>query len=83
MLHDTVRRGIELGTLRKDVSPVQLYITIASLCFFYVSNMYTLSALFERDLDCAEARQERRQHVADVVLSYLGVVTPASASDQR
>ncbi len=72
LLHDTVHRGIKLGTFRRDVSPVQLYITIAGLCFFYVSNIYTLSALFERDLDRPSALDERRRHVIDVVLGYLG-----------
>jgi AcrR family transcriptional regulator len=75
LLHDTVRRGVELGTFRKDVSPVQLYISIAGLCFFYVSNIYTLSALFERDLARPSALRERRQHVVDVVLGYLGANT--------
>lgn len=72
LLHETVQRGVKFGTFRKDVDPVQLYITVAGLCFFYVSNMYTLSALFERDLDRPSARHERRQHVVDVVLGYLG-----------
>ena len=77
LLHDTVQRGVELGTFHRDVDPVQLYISIAGLCYFYVSNMYTLSALFERDLDRPSALQERRQHVIDVVLAYLGAGTPA------
>lgn len=75
LLHGTVHRGVELGIIRKDVSPLQLYITIASLCFFYVSNIYTLGALFERDLDSPSALHERRQHVIDVVLGYLSADT--------
>jgi len=75
LLHHTVRRGVELGTFRNDVDPVQLYISIAGLCYFYVSNIYTLSALFGRDLDCPSALRKRRQHVVDVVLGYLGVKT--------
>jgi TetR/AcrR family transcriptional regulator len=71
ILHDTVRRGVELGTFRKDVDPVQLYISIAGLCFFYVSNIYTLSALFERDFGRPSALRERREHVINVVLGYL------------
>ncbi len=74
LLHDTLRRGVEFGTFRRDVDPVQLYISIAGLCFFYVSNMYTLSVLFERNLDRPAALHQRRQHVIDVILGYLGVV---------
>jgi hypothetical protein len=46
-----------------------------------VSNVYTLGALFERDLDSPAALHERRRHVADVVLDYLRVQTapPATA----
>lgn len=71
LLRDTVRHGVARGAFRKGVDPVQLYITIAGLCFFYVSNIHTLSALFERDLDRPAARRERRRHVIDVVLRYL------------
>lgn len=83
LVHDTVHRGIALGTFHRDVDPVQLYISIAGLCYFYVSNMYTLSALFERDLDRPSALQQRRQHVIDVVLSYLGVDAPKSQANGR
>ncbi len=84
LLHDTVQRGVEFGSFRKDVDPVQLYITIAGLCFFYVSNMYTLGALFKRDLDRPSALHERRKHVLDVVLGYLGMDTvPHETSKTR
>jgi TetR/AcrR family transcriptional regulator len=77
LIHDTVQRGVKLGTFRKDVDPVQLYISIGGLCFFYVSNMYTLSALFERDFGCPSALDERRRHAVDVVLDYLAANTAA------
>jgi AcrR family transcriptional regulator len=83
LLRDTVQRGVKLGVFRRDVDPVQLYISIAGLCYFYVSNMHTLSTLFERDLDSPTALQERRQHVIDVVLVYLGVDTPPSHASNR
>jgi TetR/AcrR family transcriptional regulator len=84
VLRDTVQRGVELGAFRKDVDPVQLYITIASLCFFYVSNIYTLGALFDLDLERPAALRERRRHVTDVVLCYLGADrAPQEASQRR
>ena len=75
LLHDTVGHGVALGAFRKDVDPVQLYITIAGLCFFYVSNIHTLGALFERDLERPPVLRERRRHVIDVVLRYLDANT--------
>ena len=83
LLRDTVEHGVTLGAFRKDVDPVQLYITIAGLCFFYVSNIHTLSALFERDLERPSARRERRRHVIDVVLRYLDAQATPRAKPGR
>ena len=46
MIRTVVKRGVESGDFRVAVDPVQLYISIAGLCFFYLSN----SATLERDL---------------------------------
>ena len=71
LLHDTLQRGGVAGAFRPDVDPVQFYISMAALCFFYVGNIHTLSALFERDFNRPDLLQERRRHVTDFVLGYL------------
>ena len=43
MIRTVVTRGVESGDFRVAVDPVQLYISIAALCFFYLSNSATLS----------------------------------------
>jgi hypothetical protein len=53
------------------VDPLQLYISIAGLGYFYLSNNYTLSMSFGRDLNTRRAYMERQQHITDVVLGYL------------
>jgi AcrR family transcriptional regulator len=63
--------GVRAGVFRSGVDPAQLYITIASLSYFYLSNQHTLSAIFGRSLMSARAKRERLQHTIDVVLSYL------------
>jgi len=50
---------------------VQLYISIAALCFFYLSNAATLSVIFGRDLLKKEARDERLAHMVGLVLAAL------------
>jgi AcrR family transcriptional regulator len=75
MLTDVLGRGEAEGLFRKGVDPVQLYIDIASLGFFYLSNRHTLSTIFQRDLECAERLEERGSHVVDVILGYLTVQT--------
>jgi AcrR family transcriptional regulator len=50
LLADTLRRGVEIGEFRDNVDPVDLYVSIAALGFFYLSNRWTLSTIFRRDL---------------------------------
>ena len=66
-----VERGAEIGVFRRDVDPVQLYISIAALGFFYVSNMATLSVIFARDLSGIDMVQEREAQAVQMVLDYL------------
>ncbi|HEY8576716.1 MAG TPA: TetR/AcrR family transcriptional regulator [Devosia sp.] len=66
-----VDRGADAGIFRRDVDPVQLYISIAALGFFYVSNMATLSVIFARDLSRIDMVQEREGQAVQMVLDYL------------
>jgi AcrR family transcriptional regulator len=70
-ISELLARGVKAGLFRAGVDPVQLYITIASLGFFYMSNRHTLSTIFGRDLGAADHLRARGEHIADVVLSYL------------
>jgi TetR/AcrR family transcriptional regulator len=56
---------------RKGVDPVDLYITIAALGFFYMSNRHTLSTIFGRDLATPASLETRGRHIVEVVLAYL------------
>lgn len=73
MISDLLDRGVAAGVFRPGVDPVQLYITIASIGFFYMNNRFTLSVIFDRDLGTPAALQEREDHMLAVVLGYLGV----------
>ncbi|MET0279023.1 MAG: TetR family transcriptional regulator [Pseudorhodoplanes sp.] len=68
-----LKRGLRAKVFREGVDAVQLYITIASLGFFYLSNRHTLSTIFGRDLSDPEALAERGKHIEEVVLGYLRV----------
>src|SRR3954447_19301026 len=71
MIRAVVRRGVASGDFRVAVDPVQLYISIAALGFFYLSNSATLSVIFGRDLLAKEARDERLAHMVALVLAAL------------
>ena len=66
-----LERGADAKVFRRDVDPVQLYISIAALGFFYVSNMATLSVIFARDLSAIDMVQEREAQAVQMVLDYL------------
>jgi TetR/AcrR family transcriptional regulator len=70
-IEDLLARGRESGEFRADVDPVDLYITISGLSYFYLSSRYTLSYLFQQDLMAPERLEQRRRHAIDVVLGYL------------
>jgi AcrR family transcriptional regulator len=71
MIRGLLRRGVRQGVFRDGVDPVQLYISIASLGYFYFSNIHTLSAVFGKSLSDARLRETRRRHVVEVVLGFL------------
>ena len=71
MIRTVVTRGVETGDFVVAVDPVQLYISIAALSFFYLSNSATLSVIFGRDLLNEESRDERLDHMVALVLAAL------------
>jgi AcrR family transcriptional regulator len=70
-LGQILERGRQEGVFRGGVDPVQLYVSIAGLAYFYLSNNHTLSAIFGRDLLAPKARSERLAHMTELVLGYL------------
>ncbi|MET4203891.1 TetR/AcrR family transcriptional regulator [Bradyrhizobium sp. LA8.1] len=66
-----LHEGVRTGVFRKGVDPIQLYISIAGLSYFYLSNTPTLSAIFGKDLSSRAARRARRRHVVDLLLHSL------------
>ncbi|HYP84511.1 TetR/AcrR family transcriptional regulator [Variovorax sp.] len=70
-LGEILEQGRRDGVLRGGIDPVQLYISIAGLAYFYLSNNHTLSAIFGRDLMTRKAHAERLSHMRDVVLGYV------------
>jgi AcrR family transcriptional regulator len=71
LIDELLTRGAREGLFRPGVDPVQLYVTIASVGFFYLSNRWTLSTIFGRDLNADAALKERGAHIVEVVLGYL------------
>lgn len=71
MIADLLERGARQKLFRKGIDPVELYISIAALGFFYMSNRHTLSTIFGRDLATPANLEARGRHIVEVVLAYL------------
>jgi TetR/AcrR family transcriptional regulator len=70
-LRRILNRGQREGLFRKDVDPVQLYVSIAALGYFYLSNNPTLSVVFGRNLAGLREIRTRREHNVAVILGFL------------
>jgi AcrR family transcriptional regulator len=71
LIGDILRRGEADGSVRSGIDPVQLYISIASLSYFYLSNSRTLSVIFGTDLLDPEAKKVRLAHMADLLTAAV------------
>jgi AcrR family transcriptional regulator len=71
MLAEILERGRKEGSFRGGVDPLQLYVSIAGLSYFYLSNSHTLSAIFGHDLMSTKGRHERLTHMCDLILGYV------------
>ena len=71
MLAATLKAGIGQGLFRADFDPVNVYISIAGMSYFFFSNNHTLSAIFGRRLDSRAALASRRRHVIAFALNAL------------
>jgi hypothetical protein len=71
MIEVLLKRGATKGVFRPGVDPVELYISIAALGFFYMSNQHTLSTIFGKDLSAPARLTVRGEHIVEVVQAYL------------
>lgn len=79
LIADILQRGSASGALRKGIDPVQLYISIASLSYFYQSNSATLGVIFGRDMLSERSKAERLAHMTDLLLAALRPATSGRA----
>lgn len=70
-LSEILDRGAAQKVFRAGVDPLQLYISIAALGYFYLSNTHTLSQAFDRNLRSKAQRDRRLEHMIAVITGYL------------
>ena len=71
VLKDLLKRGVAEGVFRSGVDPIQLYISLAALGYFYFSNQHTLSTVVQRNLMTERALKMRRAHVEQAIYALV------------
>src|SRR3546814_14908559 len=66
-----IERGSAKGVFRANADPVQLYISLAALGYFYLSTRHTLSTTFCQDIRDFALIQDRRAHAVHGIPSHL------------
>ncbi len=67
VLAKILKAGTQQGLFRKDVNARELYLTIAALGYFYLSNRHTLSAFLNTELLKKSAIARWRESMVDTV----------------
>lgn len=76
MIADLLERGARAGVFRRGVDPNQLYISIAALGYYYITNRFTLSVIYGQNLGAVPALDKRRVAIEDMVLRTVLVAEP-------
>ena len=71
MVTAILERGVASGVFRSGVDPVQLNITIAAIGYYYLTNRFTGSVVFERDLMARDALEERLAFNIETILRLV------------
>jgi len=69
-------RGEADGTFRPGIDPLQLYVIFVALSYFHLSNGYTLSVIFERDIFKKGWLAEHKRLSRDMVARSVAAGSP-------
>ena len=71
MIEVLISRGQEDGSLRRSIEPLTLYVMMAGLAQFYISNVHTLSTIFEFDLGAEDWRDRHNATARTMLAAFL------------
>ncbi len=71
MVGGILDRGVAVGVFRAGIDPVQLNITIAAIGYYYLTNRFTGSIVFERDLMERAALDDRLRFNIDTIMRLV------------
>ncbi len=71
MVKQILDRGVTTGVFRAGIDPVQLNITIAAIGYYYLTNRFTGSIVFERDFMSPDNLNARLDFNLDTILRLV------------
>ncbi|MGD9738703.1 MAG: TetR/AcrR family transcriptional regulator [Bauldia sp.] len=71
MIARFIERGEENGELAKRLDPLRCYVMMVALSQFHLSNVHTLSVIFDRDLAETAWRAARRADARRMLLAFF------------
>jgi AcrR family transcriptional regulator len=71
LLRGLLERGAAAGVFRAGIDPTELYIAIAALGYFYLSNSATLSAVLGRELRAPQRLDEHWRTSAEMIQRFV------------
>lgn len=71
MVDALLERGIREGVFREGIDPVQLNITIAAVNYYYLTNRFTGSIIYDRDLMAKDALEGRIRFNIETIMHLV------------
>ncbi|MEQ7922364.1 TetR/AcrR family transcriptional regulator [Xanthomonas sp. WHRI 1810A] len=68
VLRPIIEAGQQQGLFREDLDIKHVYLMIASLCYFYNSNLHTLTSFLDPDIAQPQQRQDWLVFISDLVV---------------
>ena len=76
MIERLLTRGAAEHKLTPDIDPLRLYVMMVALSQFHLSNVHTLSIIFEQDLANRDWRAKRHADARHMLAAYLTAAVP-------
>ena len=70
-ISETINRGVAENLFRQDINPAHFYITVASVCYFPISNAATLNAFLGVELNSKKGVELRLEYAKRATLGSL------------
>lgn len=71
LLNEILDKGKEMGVIRKEVTPLNVYMNFTGLCSHNVSSRNAYKALFGVDLSTPENLADRKASICDAIVRYV------------